>query len=106
MNPQRDNFERLVGAVFFSPMDFVRHAVLIVALFVIAHLCGLREFTAMISGTMASATLGPEICTLLAIVYMLFYFGAVVLAPILMIAAALLYIWEKVRDSSRRRLPS
>ena len=106
MSARRDKFEQLVGAVFFSPKDFVRHAVLIVVLFAIAHMCGLREYTAIISGTMASPTLGAETCTLLAIIYMVFYFGAVVLAPILMIAAALLYIWEKVRDSSRRRLPS
>ena len=106
MNLKRDRFDRLTGAAFFSPKDFVRHAVLIVVLFAIAHVCGLREYTAMISGTMASPSLGAEICTLLAIVYMLFYFGAVVLAPILLIAAGLLFVWGKVGDSAHPCLPS
>ena len=106
MNVTRDKFDRLTGAVFFSPKDFVRHAVLIVVLFAVVHLLGLREYTAMISGTMASPNLGAEACTLLAIIYMLFYFGAVVFAPILLIAAGLLVVWGKVRDSSHRHLPS
>lgn len=96
MNAKRDWFERLTGAAFFSPKDFVRHAVLIVLLFGVVHVCGLREYTAMISGTMASPGLGSETCTLLAIVYIAFYFGAVVLAPILLIAAALLVVWKKL----------
>jgi len=100
-----DWFDRLVSADFFSPKDFVRHAVLIVVVFAIVHLCGLREYTAMISGTMASPDLGAETCTLLAIIYMVCYFGAVVLVPILIIAAGLLFAWGKVRDSSRRHLP-
>lgn len=106
MNVKRDWFDKLTGATFFSPKDFVRHAVLIVALFGVAHILGLREYTAMISGTMASPSLGAEGCTLLAIIYMLLYFGTVVFAPILLIAAGLLLVWEKVRGSARRPLPS
>jgi len=105
MNLKRDWFDRLTGAALFSPKDFVRHAVLVVVLFGIAHVCGLREYTAMISGTMASPSLGAEICTLLAIIYMLLYFGAVVFAPILLIAAGLLFVWGKVGDRSRCHLP-
>jgi len=105
MNAMKDRFDRLVGVDFFSPKDFVRHAVLIVVLFAIAHVFGLREYTSMISGTMASPSLGAETCTLLAMIYLVFYFGAVVLAPVLLIAAGLLLLWEKVRASSRRRLP-
>jgi hypothetical protein len=92
MNTKADRFGRLIGADFFSPKDFVRHALLIVVLFVIAHAFGLREFTTIISGTMASPALGAETCTLLGIGYMALYFGAVVLAPILLIAAGLLKI--------------
>jgi hypothetical protein len=105
MNAKPDWFEKLVGAEFFSPKDFVRHAVLIVVLFAVAHAFGLREYTTIISGTMASPTLGVETCALLAMIYLVFYFGAAVLAPILVIAAGLLLVWEKVKDSSRRLLP-
>jgi len=106
VNMKRDKFDRLTGAVFFSPKDFTRHAILIVLLFAVVHLLGLREYTAMISGTMASPNLGAELCTLLAIIYMLFYFGAVVFAPILLIAAGLLFAWGKVSGGSRRLLSS
>lgn len=90
MKAKPDRFDRWVGAAFFSPKDFVRHAVLIVLVFALAHVCGLREYTAIISGTMASPSLGPEVCALLGIGYMALYFGVVVLVPVLLIAAALL----------------
>ena len=90
MKMKSDRFDRWVGAAFFSPKDFLRHAVLIVVLFAVAHACGLREYTAIICGTMASPMLGPETCALLGIGYMVLYFGTVVLVPVLLIAAALL----------------
>lgn len=96
---------RLISAEFFSPKDFVRHAVLILVLFAMVHVCGLREYTSIISGTMASPTLGPEVCAILGMGYMALYFGAVGLAPILLIAAGLLAAWERVGGSPRRPLP-
>jgi hypothetical protein len=105
MKDTSGKFGRLIGADFLSPKDFVRHAVLILVLFAVAHLCGLREFTTIISGTMASPALGAETCALLGMGYMALYFGAVVLVPILLMAAGLLALLEKVRASSRRPLP-
>jgi hypothetical protein len=105
MNGKPDRLRRWVSADYFSPKDFVRHAVLILVLFAVAHLCGLREFTTIVSGTMASPALGTEICALLGMGYMAFYFGAVVLVPVLLIAAGLLWLWEKVRAASSRPLP-
>ena len=96
MKAKPDRFGRLVGADFFSPKDFVRHAVLVVLLFAIAHAFGLREYATIISGTMASPALGPEVCAILGVGYMALYFGAVVLAPVLLIAAALLKIGQRL----------
>ena len=104
MKETSGKFRRLIGADFFSPKDFLRHAVLILVLFAVAHLCDLREFTTIISGTMASPALGAETCALLGMSYMALYFGAVVLVPILLLAAGLLWFWEKVRAASRRHL--
>ena len=100
MRAKPDRLGRLIGADFFSPKDFVRHAVLILVLFGIAHVLGLRDFTTIISGTMASPALGAETCALLGMGYMALYFGTVVLAPVLLIAAALLKIGQHV---NRRR---
>lgn len=105
MNRRSDKLGRLIGADFFSPKDFVRHAVLLLVLFAVAHLCGLREFTTIISGTMASPALGAETCALLGVGYMALYFGAVVLVPVLLIAAGLLCLLEKVRAAARRPIP-
>jgi hypothetical protein len=96
---------RILRAEFLSPKDLLRHAVLIGVLFAVAHLAGLREFTTIVSGTLASPSLGVGVCALLGVGYMALYFGAVVLAPILLIAAGLLFAWEKVRGSSRPLLP-
>lgn len=90
-----------VRADFFSPKDFVRHAVLIVALFAVAHVSGLREFTTIISGTMASPELGAGVCALLGMGYMALYFGVVVLVPVLLIAAGLLKCGERLRRGQK-----
>jgi hypothetical protein len=93
MKPKADWFERLLGADFLAPKDFVRHAGLIGLLFLAAHICGLREFTSIISGTMAEPRLGSDVCALLGWGYAALYFAAVVLAPILLIAAGGLKLW-------------
>jgi hypothetical protein len=105
MKSQILRLRAVVRADFFSPKDLVRHALLIVALFAVAHLAGLREFTTIISGTVASPDLGVDLCALLGLGYMALYFGTVVFAPILLIAAGLLKLLQKVGDSSPRLLP-
>jgi hypothetical protein len=95
MRSKLSRLGRWISAERFSPRDFVRHAVLILLLFVIAHLCGLREFTTIITGTMASPALGAETCALLGMVYLTLYFGVVVLVPVLLIAATLLKILQQ-----------
>lgn len=77
-------------AEFLSPKDFVRHALLIVALFAIAHFCGLREHTAFLSGTSVSADTTLENSAYLGAIYLLLYFATVLLSPAMIIAAALL----------------
>lgn len=94
MKTRPARFRRLLGADFLAPKDFVRHAGLIGVLFLVAHICGLREFTSIISGTMVEPRLGPDLCALLGWGYAALYFGTVVLAPILLIAAGLLKVWE------------
>ncbi len=83
-------------ADFLSPKDLLRHAALIVVLFAAAHLAGLREFTTIISGTLASPSLGAGGCALLGVGYIALYFGAVLLVPVLLLAAGLLFVWETV----------
>ena len=61
-----------------------------VALFVALHVLGWRDDTRIISGTAAGPGLDSALTALRGVLYALAYFGAVILAPILIIAAGLL----------------
>jgi hypothetical protein len=41
--------------------------------------------------------MNPNYAALLGVVYILFYLAAILLAPILLIAATLLAIWQRIR---------
>lgn len=75
----------------------MRHAVLIVILFGIAHLAGLREHTSFLNGTTGSLDLGYENSALLGLLYVLLYFAVVLLVPILILAALLSSLWLNAR---------
>jgi len=96
-------FWNLCGADFFSPKDFVRHATLIVLAFAVIHLFGLREYTSFLNGTTGSVEMDPTTAGLLGIVYVLFYLAAILLAPILLIAAGFIASWQRIR--ARKQLP-
>jgi hypothetical protein len=82
-----------------SPQYLLIRALMLGALFYLANLAGLREYTAFLSGTAAGqTTMGWSV--FYGTVYIVLYLGAVVLAPILAIAAGLLVLWEKM---TRRR---
>jgi len=93
-------FWDMCGADFFSPKDFLRHAVLIVFVFSVAHLFGLREHTSFLNGTTGSVDLGYELSTLLGITYLVLYFAVVLLVPILVLAAGLVSLWLKYNASN------
>jgi hypothetical protein len=63
-------------------------AVALVAVFGLLHLAGLREDAGILSGSPASSVLGG-------IAYVLAYFGAVVVAPIFLLAEGLLALHRR-----------
>jgi hypothetical protein len=92
-------------AEFCSPKDFARRAIFITFAFLILHLAGLREFTTVLSGTAGSVELGWATSAFLGLLYVCGWLGFVVLAPILLLAAALFAIWNRILEkncSSRR----
>jgi phosphotransferase system glucose/maltose/N-acetylglucosamine-specific IIC component len=98
-------FWDLCGADFFSPKDFVRHAILIVLVFAVMHALGLREYTSVLNGTTGSVEMDPTYAALLGIVYILFYLAAILLAPILLIAAGLITAWQRIRTRKQFQRP-
>lgn len=72
-------------ASFFSAWGFVFRALLIFAVFAVLHLAGLREYTSFISGTTSG-----NYHDLLGMTYFLFYSLAIFVAPILLLASAII----------------
>lgn len=73
-----------------TPRGLLLRAALIAAVYAVLHLCGLRHDASFLSGTPVGGTLA----TLGGLTYVLFYFAAVVLAPILVIAAGVLRLFS------------
>ncbi len=70
-------------ARLFSAWGFLYRALLIIFVFAMLHLSGLREYTSFITGTTSGGYLD-----LLGMTYFIFYALAVFIAPILLLAAA------------------
>jgi hypothetical protein len=75
-------------AGFLSPTDLITRAIVLSALFGLAHWAGLREHTTLLSGTLADPTMRWEWAAFLGCTYLVFYFAFVLLVPILLLAAA------------------
>ncbi len=61
----------------------MRHAVLVLLVFGLAHTAGLREYTSVLNGTTGAVGMDMETATLLGITYVLLYLAAVLVVPIL-----------------------
>jgi hypothetical protein len=83
-------------ADLFSPKDFVRRALVLTIIFLAVHLAGLREYTTILNGTVASVELGRGLCAFLGLAYLFAYLGFVLLVPILLLAAAMLAGWKRL----------
>ena len=91
-------FSRLASlwrAQFLSPKDFVRRAIVIALFYLVVHLAGLREFTSLLNGTVGSVQLGWGISGFLGLMYISAYLAFVLLVPVLLLAAALLVMWNR-----------
>lgn len=98
-------FLKLIHAPFLSPLGFVARALLLAVLFGICEFAGWREHTTFISGTAASADAGINSSVTFGLIYLLAYFGFVLVAPILMISAVLLVAFRRISRAERRALP-
>ena len=83
-------------AKFFSPKDFVRRALILTLLFALGHVFGLKEFTSVLNGTTGSMALGWTTSALLGLTYVLLYLGFVLLVPIFLLTAAILFVWHRI----------
>ena len=94
-------YRRMHDTKLCSPGGFASRAGLILVSFLVAHLAGLREYASILSGTMPQGLFGRAVDQFLAVSYIVLYLGAVVVAPILAIAALVFFALEKGLDRRR-----
>lgn len=68
---------------------------LLTALFLIANLAGLRQYTSVLNGTIGSTTLDWQTASFLGAAYVFVYLAFVLGAPTLLIAAGILKLLQK-----------
>ncbi|MDA0577873.1 MAG: hypothetical protein O3B24_07230 [Verrucomicrobia bacterium] len=73
----------------------ILRAVIILAAFAIAHVCGGRACTSVLSGTSPLAGGHATLAAFLGVTYIVTYLGCTVVAPILLIAAAFLALADR-----------
>jgi type IV secretory pathway VirB6-like protein len=86
-------------ADFLSPKDMLVRAAAIAVVFLIAHLAGLREFTSVLNGTVGSIELGWGGSAFFGVSYILLYLASILFVPILVIAAAISAVLQKLLRS-------
>jgi hypothetical protein len=89
---------------WLSPQLFLSVAVTLAVFFLLVHLVGFREHTAFLSGTTGAADVGMRLSAFYGIIYILLYLGCVVIAPILVLAAGLLALWQKFFTPAKQSL--
>jgi len=87
------------SGAFFSAKYFLVRALALGILFLAAQVAGLREYTTFISGTAGAPDVSMQTSALYGAAYLALYMGCVVVAPIMLVAAGLLAILEKFRNT-------
>lgn len=85
-------------AEFLSPKDMLQRAAAISGLFLVVHLAGFREDTSVLNGTIGSVALGWDLSTFLAAIYIMVYLAFVIVVPVLVLAATILTVWQRLRQ--------
>lgn len=88
-NKRTSRVRRLLGGSIFSPKGLLVWAVIVGAVFLACHFAGLREYTTIISGTAPTGDISDRVVPALAALYVLVYLASVIVAPILVLAAAI-----------------
>lgn len=97
----RNALARLWRAELFSPRWLLLHAALIVLVFGVCHVSGLREHTTFLSGTVTATDGNREMFALLGVFYLSAYFALVLVAPGFVIAAILISVMNRLGHATR-----
>ncbi len=88
-----------------SPGYFLEWAAFLTILYILVNLAGMRQFTSVLNGTIGSTTLSWQTASFLGAAYVFVYLAFILGAPILVLAALILKLWQRskkgVTDESR-----
>ena len=90
------------SGTFFSAKYLLLRALAIGVMFALVHLAGLREYTTFITGTTGNAEMSWRLSAFYGMLYLALYMGCVVVAPILILTALLLAVWERSRKGQAK----
>ena len=93
----------LINVPTISPSGFLVRAALITAIFLLLYLAGLKEYTCVLCGTSPTGNVADSWSAMLGVSYVLCYFAFIVLAPVLILAAGILWLLQST--IGRRRIP-
>jgi len=79
-----------------SAIYFLQWAGLLIVMFIIARLAGLREFTSVLNGTIGSTSMDWKTAAFLGVSYVFIYLGVVIVVPVLVLGALILKIWQRM----------
>jgi hypothetical protein len=81
--------ERVVGGSLLNPASWIGWALVLIGAWLLGHVLGWRADTAIISGTVDPARGDTQWIMIRGMFYALAYFGAVVVSPVLLLAAGI-----------------
>ena len=94
-------FFLLLKTMLTSPTGLLLRAALLGALFLFLHWLGLREYTTLLSGTSPDGQAITFAPMMLGALYLFAWFGCVLIAPIFVIAAGVLWFMRRVAPALR-----
>ncbi len=98
MDRPRQWYRQTRAMKWFCPGSFVLCAMVCAAVYVVLYLLGWRESTSVLCGTLPEDRTAQTIQAFQATMYVIFYMGTAVVAPILVIAAivfqAIVRLWK------------
>jgi hypothetical protein len=96
-------WRRVLAAGWTTPAGMLVRAGGIAAAFVLCHAAGLRDYIGILCGTSATSAPPTGGMALLAAVYLVADLALVIVAPVLLIAAALLGTADRIAKRGKRR---
>ena len=93
----------LINVPVISPKGFLVRAAIIGTIFLLLYIAGLKEYTCVLCGTSPTGNVADSWSAMLGVSYVLCYFAFIVLAPVLILAAGILWLLQST--IGRRRIP-